>query len=86
MHHPDPPATARLFWTGRSQAVRLPRAFRMEGESVRIRRVGATVVLEPIPANWDWLDKLQPLSDDFIAEGREQPHDVVPGPVEDTFD
>ena len=38
---------AKLFQNGRSQAVRLPQAFRFEGESVRIRRVGQGVLLEP---------------------------------------
>lgn len=70
--------TARLFWTGRSQAVRLPREFRMEGERVRIRRVGASVVLEPIASDWDWLDRLEPLSEDFMADGRIQPYDIAP--------
>ncbi|MGI9148522.1 MAG: antitoxin [Chloroflexota bacterium] len=41
-------ATARLFQNGRSQAVRLPREFRFQGERVRIRRVGRGVLLEPL--------------------------------------
>jgi len=40
---------ARLFWNGRSQAVRLPKEFRFEGDRVRIRRMGAGVLLEPLP-------------------------------------
>jgi len=39
---------AKLFRNGRSQAVRLPREFRFEGDRVRIRRVGNGVLLEPI--------------------------------------
>ncbi|MGH7049616.1 MAG: antitoxin, partial [Acetobacteraceae bacterium] len=39
--------TARVFWSGRSQAVRLPKAFRFESETVRIRRHGRAVILEP---------------------------------------
>jgi len=39
---------AKLFQNGRSQAVRLPREFRFEGDRVRIRRVGNGVLLEPI--------------------------------------
>jgi len=50
--------TAKLFWTGRSQAVRLPKEFRFEGEEVRIRRQGQSVILEPVVAGWDWLDAL----------------------------
>lgn len=40
--------TAKLFQNGRSQAVRLPKAFRFEGASeVRIERDGDRVVLSP---------------------------------------
>ena len=38
--------TAKLFWSGRSQAVRLPKEFRMTGDEVRIRKQGAAVILE----------------------------------------
>jgi antitoxin VapB len=38
---------AKVFWTGRSQAVRLPKEFRFEGETVLVRREGTAVVLEP---------------------------------------
>ena len=48
--------TAKLFWTGRSQAVRLPKEFRFEGEEVHIRRHGNTVILEPVASDWDWLN------------------------------
>ncbi len=39
--------TAKLFQTGRSQAVRLPKAFRFEGNEVYIKRVGNGVLLIP---------------------------------------
>ncbi len=41
-------ARAKLFMHGRSQAVRLPKEFRLPGNEVRVRRVGNAVVLEPI--------------------------------------
>jgi antitoxin VapB len=41
-------ATAKLFRNGRSQAVRLPKEFRFEGDEVSIRREGESVVLEPL--------------------------------------
>ena len=41
-------STAKLFRNGRSQAVRLPKEFRFEGEEVSIRREGDRVVLEPL--------------------------------------
>ena len=40
--------TAKLFMNGRSQAVRLPKACRFEGDEVRVRKVGDTVILEPM--------------------------------------
>jgi antitoxin VapB len=65
--------TAKLFWSGRSQAVRLPKEFRFEGEEVRIRRHGGAVILEPVAQNWDWLDAITAkLDDDFVAAVNEQ--------------
>ncbi|MDE0386200.1 MAG: type II toxin-antitoxin system VapB family antitoxin [Defluviicoccus sp.] len=66
--------TAKLFWSGRSQAVRLPKEFRMDGAEVRIRRQGTAVILEPIPSDWAWLDTVAgAFSEDFFAEGRGEP-------------
>jgi antitoxin VapB len=65
---------AKLFQTGRSQAVRLPKEFRFTGKEVRIRKVGTGVFLEPIEKNWDWLNELRksgPLDED-AAEAAEQ--------------
>jgi len=45
----DPPAQrAKLFPNGRSQAVRLPKEFRLPGSEVRIWREGKRIILEPI--------------------------------------
>jgi len=52
---PSPPGEARLFWSGRSQAVRLPKEFRFEGDAVKITREGRRVVLEPVEDRWAWL-------------------------------
>ena len=41
---------AKLFWNGRSQAVRLPKEFRFEGDRVRVTRMGPGILLEPVPA------------------------------------
>ena len=66
--------TARLFWSGRSQAVRLPKEFRLPGDRVHIRRHGTSIVLEPVATSWAWLDEIAGhFSDDFFAEGRNQP-------------
>lgn len=66
--------TAKVFWSGRSQAVRLPRAFRVEGREVRIRRRGRAIVLEPVPDSWEWLDAVAGEVDhDLVSAVREQP-------------
>ena len=64
--------TAKIFWSGRSQAVRLPKEFRMSGDEVRIRKQGAAVVLEPIADDWRWLDAIAGrFSSDFLVERAE---------------
>lgn len=65
---------ARVFWSGRSQAVRLPKEYRFDGGEVRIRRHGDAVILEPIATDWSWLDAIAGrMSEDFLPDGREQP-------------
>jgi antitoxin VapB len=66
--------TAKLFWSGRSQAVRLPKDFRFQGEAVRIRRHGNAVILEPVADDWSWLDAIVgKLDRDFVRAVDEQP-------------
>jgi antitoxin VapB len=70
--------TAKLFWSGRSQAVRLPKEYRFQGDEVRIRRHGNTVILEPVADDWAWLDALVgKLDEDFVeaAETRPEPQE-----------
>lgn len=67
--------TAKLFMHGRSQAVRLPKEFRMPGKEVRVRRVGRGVLLEPLEFDLEtWRAELNRFRDiPFMEEGREQP-------------
>jgi len=66
--------TARLFWSGRSQAVRLPKEFRFSGDQVNVRRHGSAVILEPIPDDWSWLDAIRDQFDeDTLKAALEQP-------------
>jgi antitoxin VapB len=65
---------AKVFWSGRSQAVRLPKAFRFDTDEVRIRRQGNAIILEPVARDWAWLDALiGPVDVDFDQAVREQP-------------
>ena len=65
---------AKIFWSGRSQAVRLPKDFRFDADEVRIRRHGADVILEPMSQDWAWLDAIAGnLDADFAASTQEKP-------------
>ena len=62
-----PNQTAKLFTNGRSQAVRLPREFRFQGNEVYIRREGEEVVLSSRPKSWDaFFATAETTSDDFL--------------------
>lgn len=66
--------TAKVFWSGRSQAVRLPKEFRFETDEVRIRRHGQAVILEPVAHDWAWLEAVTgPVDEAFAAAVTEQP-------------
>lgn len=65
--------TAKLFRNGQSQAVRLPKEFRFEGDAVFIKKSGSAVVLLPLVDSWDSLiGSLDKFSKDYMAE-RDQP-------------
>lgn len=68
-------AIARLFTHGRSQAVRLPKEFRLPGDRVRVRHVGNGVLLEPIASDVDaWFAELDRFAEvPLFEEGRNQP-------------
>ena len=48
-----PEGRGKVFWTGRSQAIRIPRAFRVSTAEVKVRRDGSSLVLEPIELETD---------------------------------
>ena len=58
--------TASIFWTGRSQAVRLPKEFRFATDRVLVHREGKAVVLEPA-GEWPdgWVESFAGVGDDF---------------------
>lgn len=79
---------AKIFWSGRSQAVRLPKQYRFEGKEVRIRRRGDAVILEPIPEDWCWLDELisSGVDADFVEAVEERPADQDRPGLKQLFD
>ena len=70
--------TAKLFVTGRSQAVRLPREYRFEGDEVFIRRdaVSGDVVLSRKPDSWQGflaVAAATAIPDDFLSDREDPP-------------
>ena len=65
--------TAKLFRSGNSQAVRLPKAYNFEGSEVYVNKIGRSVILIPKDNPWEMLvASLDRFTADFMAE-REQP-------------
>jgi antitoxin VapB len=69
---PTKQPTGKIFMHGRSQAVRLPKEFRLPGTEVRVSRLGDKVVLEPIDKPpFDvkaWLARIDAIGDDSFPE------------------
>ena len=65
---------AKVFQNGRSQAVRLPKAFRFDTSEVYIYRDGDRVILSARPESWDdFFDSEDQVTSDFMAERIDPP-------------
>jgi antitoxin VapB len=65
--------TAKLFQSGRSQAVRLPKEYRFQGSEVAVKHFGNGVLLLPIEDPWQMLEAgLEAFEPGFVLS-REQP-------------
>ena len=65
--------TAKVFRSGNSQAVRIPKEFHLEGREVEIRRQGQSLILRPRQHSWAALiESLNKFTDDFMEQGRRQ--------------
>jgi antitoxin VapB len=78
---------AKLFTNGRSQAVRLPAAFRFEGKEVFIRKDETTgdVILSAKPASWDGFFEARAVADvpdDFLSPAERNQYGDRPDPFE----
>jgi antitoxin VapB len=72
------PHTAKLFYNGRSQAVRLPAEYRFQGSEVYVRRDPATgdVILSRRPESWqDFFELMKTVEvpKDFMADRDDAP-------------
>ncbi|MCR4601179.1 MAG: type II toxin-antitoxin system VapB family antitoxin [Clostridia bacterium] len=72
--------TTKPFMSGRSQAVRIPKAFQLDDTEVVVNRVGDSIVITPRASLQKmFFEGISKLSDDFLADGRpeEVPNDRV---------
>ena len=64
----------RLFMSGNSQAVRIPREFQLDGDEVEIQQRGNTLVIRPKKLTWaPFMDSLKKFTADFMEGRRRQP-------------
>ena len=73
---------AKVFMTGRSQAVRLPKEFRFKGKEVYIRRdpyTGEVILSQGPPKSWEEIFRIadeNPFPEDFLADRRQGEFEV----------
>lgn len=64
----------KVFTSGNSQAVRIPKEFHIDYSELYIKKIGSTIILFPQENRWENLEKsLSEFSDDFMSDGRNQP-------------
>ena len=76
--------TAKLFMSGRSQAIRLPAKLRLNATEVRIERVSDALWVQPENVSGqsmaDWLDNFyrttEPLPEEFLIDRVDSPAQV----------
>lgn len=65
--------TAKVFKNGRSQAIRLPKEFRVETSEVYLKKTPEGFLVVPRDPWEVFLEGVEELPEDFMAEGRQQP-------------
>jgi antitoxin VapB len=79
--------TAKVFKSGNSQAVRIPKEYQVDEAELFINRVGRTLVLFPKNDPWEqFKQNHHNISDDFFSRGRDQPEPQSCGGLEDIFE
>ncbi len=64
----------KVFTSGNSQAVRIPKEYHIDYSEILIKKIGTTIILYPKSRPWENLKKsLSEFTDDFMSEGRNQP-------------
>jgi antitoxin VapB len=77
---------AKLFWSGTTQAIRLPKAYRLSGDKVYLKRVGRAIMILPEDSEWQpFLNSLSKFSPEFMADRNQPPQQHRPEFNEDLF-
>ena len=64
----------KVFTSGNSQAIRIPKEFHIDQSELLIKKIGTTIILYPENRQWANLQRsLTEFTEDFMAEGRSQP-------------
>jgi antitoxin VapB len=66
--------SSKVFISGNSQAIRLPKEYQVEDKELFIQKIGSTIILFSKKNPWEAFENsLAEFSDDFVKEGRGQP-------------
>jgi antitoxin VapB len=66
--------SSKVFTSGNSQAIRLPKEYQVDDKEMFIQKIGNTIILFPKTNPWEAFEKsISEFSDDFMSDGRNQP-------------
>ncbi len=66
--------TVKVFMSGNSQAVRIPKSYNIREDELIIQKIGDTIILSPKKNIWEEFENsIDNFSDDLFENGREQP-------------
>lgn len=66
--------SSKVFISGNSQAIRLPKEYQVDEKELYIKKIGSTIILFPKKNPWEAFERsLSEFSDDFMKDGRNQP-------------
>jgi antitoxin VapB len=66
--------SSKVFNSGNSQAIRLPKEYQVDEKELFIQKIGNTLILYPKTNPWEAFERsLKEFSADFLINGREQP-------------
>jgi len=65
---------SKVFISGNSQAIRLPKEYQVNEKELYIKKIGSTIILFPENNPWEAFERsLSEFSEDFMKDGRNQP-------------